>query len=621
VRLSTDPGRFILVKKLLFGLVSFIVIFGGFWLNRSGVNATGLPPVENGISKAAGFQKDRPLDLPVSPNSADLADPNSVVPGLAILFDHSASSAGASLTPEYQGTHTSPGELPSFDIQIYNAGNLGTDTYNLEAASVWPVTFFAADGITPITDTGPVDQGGNVAIVAKVQTPGNASLGNYNAAVVTATSSLDPLQSGTATLQTAVPAPFAQTYIDWDDPTMMTYLAHPYSQTVKTVAPADSEYEDMAIAETPGFVQVWSWDGFNYNNLEYALLDDSGEVTRPVTSLTDHASAELETADLDPAVAVAPDGNIGIIWFRELYLSGEYNDNIWFAILNPAGDVIFGPQNITNNEKWGYSDDPGVPRYHQPVITATGDNRFILSWSSRIDYIDGCSDDCKIYNVYYKVHDSTGGEVKAITQLTDDVLDANKRHDDSNLTPLSGNRALLVWECDDDITVIDDICYVVVDSGGTIIQTLTNISSYLDYSFDPDAVQLSSGNILVTWNSRVNDLFQIFYAVLDGTYALAAGPTNLDKPSAPSGNRYPSIAAAGNKAVITWEEEDLDLNLFYALVDGSGTVLTPPMIFLTAENPYYPYLGTNYRGYGNTSYTQDTPDTPDTLLFLPLLLR
>ena len=595
-----------MVRNLLFGLFAFIVIFGGTRLNGFVINATGLPvsELENAGESTANVGWDIDPDQSAQPFSDD-----------EVIFVGSVLAAGVSLSPEYQGIHTHPGGLISFEIQIYNTGSSGTDTYNLGAVSVCPVTFFAADGSTPITDTGPVSQGGNVTIVAKVLTPGDASLGDYNVAIVTATSSLNPSLSGMATLQTAVPAPFAQTYLDRDDPTLMIYLAQPSSQTVKTTAPSDPEIQEMAIAETPGFVQVWSWEGLQYNNLEYALMDESGVVTRPATSLTNNASAEDETYDLVPAVAVAPDGNIGIIWFRELEDLGETNDNIWFAILNPAGDVIHGPQNITNNPIWGYSDDPGVPRFHQPVITATGDNRFILSWSYEVDYIAGCTDDCSVDNVHYKVHDSTGGEVKAVTVLTDDALDANKRHDDSNLTTLSGSRALLVWECDDNITLIDDICYVVVNSGGTIIKNTTNISSSLEPSLDPDAVQLSGGSPVITWNNRVSGVHQITFAVLDGTYSLVSGPTTLDNPASLAGNRYPSIAAAGNKAVITWVDQDLDSILYYALVGGSGTVLTPPMIFLTAQNPFYPYLDTNYKGFGNTSYTQDT------LIYLPLLLR
>jgi hypothetical protein len=43
-------------------------------------------------------------------------------------------------------------------------------------------------------------------------------------------------------------------------------------------------------------------------------------------------------------------------------------------------------------------------------------------------------------------------------------------------------------------------------------------------------------------------------------------------------------------------------NLYYALVDGSGNVLTDPMILRTSQAAD-PYILTSHKGYGNTSYS------------------
>ena len=543
----------------------------------------------------------------------------------AILFERPDPDFRLKIRPPYQGVHTYPNNSISYQITISNTGELGPDTYNMFDDSVWPITLYHSDGITTLEDTngdfiadsGSVPQGGSVTIVAKVQTPADAALGDNISVVITAESINNPAKADTATLQAALPARFAQTYVDVSDDTLMTYLAQPYTQTAKAAAPANPDIWGSAIAETPGFVQVWSKYGNFYDNIEFTLLDDTGEINLPATALTDNSTAVVEIYDLAPAVAVAPNGYIGVLWYRNSVddMTGDENDNVWFAILNPSGVPVYGPQNITNNSVWGWRYDAGVPRFHQPVITATGDNRFVLSWSYEVDYDAGCSSDCSIDNVYYKVHGHLGTEVKAVTLLTDDVLDANKRHDDSNLTALSGNNALLVWECDDNISLNDDICYVVMNSSGIIIQSTTNISNYAYASLNPDAIQVLGGNTIITWQNWISNLYQITFAVLDESYAPVAGPTLLDNPAGLTGNSSPSIAASGSKAVITWADAEYDLNLYYALVNSSGSVLTPPMIFLSAQSMAYPYIFTNYFGYGNTSYTIET------LLYLPVVLK
>jgi hypothetical protein len=131
------------------------------------------------------------------------------------------------------------------------------------------------------------------------------------------------------------------------------------------------------VAETPdgNFVYAWTKGRCLDNNcntyvseIEYALLDRYGNTVRPVSKLTDHTGATMDTYDY-PAVAVAPNGRIGVLWYRYLWngSTGKSNYNIWFAILDASGNRVYGPVNLTNNNAWGTWSDLNVPRFLLPA--------------------------------------------------------------------------------------------------------------------------------------------------------------------------------------------------------------------------------------------------------------
>jgi len=541
----------------------------------------------------------------------------------AVRFSRPAPSARVSIRPPYhiyQSRFTHAGAAESFQVSIRNIGDLGADTYDLFTSSSWPVSFYAADGTTPLADTdgdgtvdtGSVAQGSTVTITVKVQTPAVVNVGDYNSATITVRSSLNTGKNKTITLRTAVPAPFAQVYQDDADGAMSLYLVKPSGQVAKKVTP-DKYYADgMAVAEAPNgnFVYVWSkWRCLNRERsvygkeIEYVLLDRHGNVVQTVSKLTDHSGATMDTYDRDPAVAVAPNGRIGVLWNRELRnsSSSQFNFNIWFAILDTSGNVVYGPVNLTNNNAWGTWDDLNVPYFRSPRIAATSDNRFVLAWHRSTRESAGLLED-----IYYAVLDTYGAEVKSVTKLTAGRF----YYGPPALAALSGNRALLTYEASGGIS------YVVLDSDGNVVKPETSTGRS---GSGLDVVQLSNGNILIAWSYFTD----IKFIILDSTtYNLTAGPTTLDNPIA-TYNDYVSVAAdAAGHAILTWVGYDQSYrsyraNLYYALVDGRGNILTPPMIFRTASpSPWGFYsIQTSSEGYGNTSYSYPFS------LYLPLIMR
>ena len=286
----------------------------------------------------------------------------------AVRFYRPAPSARVNIHPLHQGHFVHAGETATFEIPIRNTGELGTDTYDVTASSTWPISLYKADGITPLSDTdgdgimdtGSVAQGATATIIAKITTPDTVSAGDANQATLTVQSSVDTGKRKTVALQTGVPTSFAQVYRDNADGAMSLYLAQPGGQSLKKTTDDYHYGYDMAVAEMPNsFAYVWS-KGRSVNNLyvreiEYTLLDSDGDTTRGVTKLTDHSGAVMNTYDYRPTVAVAPNGHIGVLWYRYLYDSsnGSWNYNIYYAILNAGGDVVVPPTNLTNNLYWG----------------------------------------------------------------------------------------------------------------------------------------------------------------------------------------------------------------------------------------------------------------------------
>lgn len=398
---------------------------------------------------------------------------------------------------------------------------------------------------------------------------------------------------------------------------MSLYLVQPAAQAVKK-ATSDRHYGyNMAVAEmSDGFAYFWSkyhrTDSVRTYEIEYTLLDRYGQVVRGVSKLTNHSGATVNTYDYDPAVAVAPDGHIGALWYRRLWNSStsQSNYNIFFAILDGAGNLVYGPVNLTNNDAWGEWDDLNVPGFNSPRIAATADNRFVLAW--RQSYYGtptgDCTSHCSVDDIYYAIRDTGGGVVKTVTPFTSDTPGWDEGYYGPNLARLSGNRVLFVWYRRSD----GSIYYAVLDSAGNTVKAETSVGAGAG-DWVPDAVQLSGGNIVVAWSGWSRSTWSMGFAVLDSDYNLIDGVPLLNNPAAVTGDAYVSVTADGaGHAILTWMDADWFYrpNLYYALVGGNGDVLTPPMIFRTSQATD-PYIFTSYEGYGNTSYSWTAPSNVD----------
>ena len=116
------------------------------------------------------------------------------------------------------------------------------------------------------------------------------------------------------------------------------------------------------------------------------------------------------------------------------------------------------------------------------------------------------------------------------------------------------------------------------------------------------------------WQTADNPVIK--FAVLDGNFNRVAGPTFLGNAAALTGNDYVSVTAdTSNRAVFTWMDYNSSnrRNLYYAMADTNGAVLTPPTIFRTSQ-AYSPRIESSYLGNGNTTFTWTPPAGVDSVL-------
>ena len=355
-------------------------------------------------------------------------------------------------------------------------------------------------------DTGPVDQDSSKTIIVKMALPASAVVGDSNAAQITAISSHNPTQVKTASFQAGVPARFAQTYSQSGVPKVGFY--RPDQQTTRQTTDPNGWSPAVTTAPDGSIIQVWYRGrdiGNNrwVNELYYAVLDNRGNVILPAARLTDLNAASTSAYDYDPAVAVAPDGRIGIAWRRYLWDNSDstFNHNIYFMALAANGAIILSPTNLTNNGSWGTYNTPSVPQFYYPSIAATADSRFGLAWERQT--YDGNSWPT---TTWYAVRRSDGEQVKAPTQFS-----ANTSDYYPNLTSLADGTLFLTQRTG------NQLGYGRIDSSGNIVTGLTTLTASSPRY--PDAIQLPNGNIVLAWTN-----WNVGYAVLNAGLAIVQEP-------------------------------------------------------------------------------------------------
>jgi hypothetical protein len=520
----------------------------------------------------------------------------------AVLFTRPGPSARVGASPLYLGEFASSLDVDDFSFTLTNTGNLGADTYDMLVTTAplgggWTAELFDKATGLPLTDTdadGSIDsgllgQGASKEILVRVSAPAGLALGANIKTYVDVTSSLNTGKTKTITIESTVPAPFAQTYQDVEEEVYKTDLIWPVLQNEVEIPTEPWNVQDPAIIETPehNFVHVWTdydWNGANTNGwvLRYAVIDRFGVVVKEPTLLSPmYDVAGYNTGQWQTALAVAPDGKVGVVWQKSIgNPAGLENQNTWFAVLSSTGSLIYGPVNLTNDNSWGSYQNGNMVQMFEPDISASADNRFMITWVKSSQATD-------IEDIYYTIRQCGGAEVVPVTKMT--ASTSTSWFYPRVQIALSGNRFFIAYIHNwiNGQYYDQEQLYRVFDSSGGTLTPPTNLN------FPPSAgVQLSGGNILMAFTATNGTDHFIAYGILNGTnYALI----NSGQLSHPSISNYTSSLSvtkdANNRGILTWSDEN-QRYLYYALVSGSnGAVLTNPVIFHRSDRFELSYNG------------------------------
>jgi hypothetical protein len=531
----------------------------------------------------------------------------------AIRFTPPPDRARVLLFDKYNGSFTGPNETIKFDLEILNYGTLGADTFDLNTSANWPVTYRFADG-TPCTDTngnglpdtGLMPQGSTTLVQVRIESPAIINPTEYQDATVEIRSGLDPGTMKAAYLQVSAPAAFAQAYSGQGGDLLAygsgVYLATPATQIQRLYN--DTSW-NMNLVELPGGQYIFvnsQYRALNENNwypsvteIYTSIIDREGQVVRALTKLADHSNATVSTEDTDIATAVAPDGSIGLVWTRQLYNidTSEYLRNVYFTILNPDGSVKYGPMRLTSNDQWGNWSTYYLPRYGGTTIAATDNNRFVIAWDESMRLPDNSWSE----NIYLTVRNTNGAEIKTITRLTDP---AAGQFNAPFIKQISGARLLLLFTRFDGTN--NHATYQLLDSNGSVIQPDTLVPGADNWAAQPIFAEFGNGNLAVVWS--LGDRYR--YVILNSLLNQVAGPFIIYHPAMSVSQYYsPSMSMAldpNGNLVMTWNdpEQNNQKNLYFAIINPAGEVMTQTMIFLKSK---WGSLLAGKSGYSLATYT------------------
>jgi hypothetical protein len=434
--------------------------------------------------------------------------------------------------------------------------------------------------------------------------PAGEPAGAHDTISLTVASSLADGVSQTVRLDAARPAAVAQVLQPAPEGAQFQAVTE-QGQTVTQPLPAAGRDLALHTAANGSFLVAWRAERCNANcsawtsELHFQLLDHRGMAVTPAIRLTDHLSATTAVLDLAPAVSATGTGALALTWRRVEY--GDLTrsrENIYLALLSAQGALLVPPVNLTQYTAYGTANEAGVPRLGDPRLAATRDNHFVVAWDQRVPEAGGGA----AHAIRYAVTDAAGALAGAPASFTAGTP-TDPAVAEPTLAALSNTQAVLAYNAGGHLSV------GVLDSSGAVAQPGTVLSVA---GARPEAAALAPGRVLLVWSGAGG----VEAAVLGGTpLALTAGPVSLDHPQATGGEAYISATTdEAGRGVITWfDAAASDFNLYYALLDSSGAVLTPPLIWRRGLAG----LETSRTGYGNSDY----PRTGLSRLWLPLVTR
>lgn len=522
-----------------------------------------------------------------------------LISNLALRFQRPSPAARVKLLSNLQSGLTESG-LREFVVKIRNTGELGADTYELTTIydgvgnPNWAINLYNAQGV-PLNDTnsngnldtGAVDQGTTATILVHLVAPPGNIVGDHTSFKLTATSSLDSGEAADVRFLSAVPS---RHVIAFGNSAGLDMGRITKDRQIIFDVTDFGDYPSVIMADGLYF-NVWEDADFNPGtDIEYAVMNYYGNPVKPSTKLTSNADSSYLVRDYAPFLAFSADKRVGVVWVRRLIdpenpYQGE-NFNIFLAILNPRGQLLFGPTNITNNGPDGpceanpeicwYNDaNYDVPSFSSPAIMATPDNRFIISWVDTRKFETGDST-----NIGYEIFDTEGNSLRPLSSLKTGVIGGN-RFDGLHLTQLPNERMLVGYTTFNPFLNEHIPGFDVYSTSSTVSDPMIQENILMNGTQGRNLVTeiVNSSKILMAWTSIPDE--QTEYTLLSDNGYIVSSNNNYTSILTPDGRAGDFISAAANadqECILTWVDTDIGNRIYYALIGANGNLITPAMI-------------------------------------------
>jgi hypothetical protein len=510
-------------------------------------------------------------------------------------------------TPEFSGAFIQK-KTASIIMTVQNTGSSGTDLYNLDWVSEkpgWKAAFYDGYSTTLLKDsdgdgkpdTGWLDPGSSKDVLVVITPPSGAKAGAYTTITATATSKMNLGVSSQSNFTTAVPTTFGQAYTDEESNIRIGLFGEKTS--IHTKMDGWFQGNTLTLTAFPQGHFIYSWEVSG--NIEYTMLDRFGNtLISPPKKLTSSQNGGNHIMNRFPHVAINSSGNTGIAWIRSIYdpVDEKNNYNVFVTMLDLAGNPIWeDPVNVTGNDS--FSSIFSTPRIKMMGETLTA------AWVKSEWTGDGEEKD-----VWFAVYNQQGEVISPPTKVTNSAAGEIYFHSPS-LIPLSQGRTMIVYSIKNLNNQTDILAFTIINSIGAILLPQSIISGSSGYG--ADGVHLPSSQVLLAWANDTS--LGISYALLNAdTFEITFGPENLHTLDGRKSD-FVSVTQDNNgNVVLTWLDAVYNNHLYYSLLDGSGSVITPPLPFYTTYNSDT-YVLTSYSGQGNTNYSGHWQ------VFMPVIIR
>lgn len=499
----------------------------------------------------------------------------------AVRIVRPATGARINVYPLADGSFTYAAAAQVYPVRIRNVGDNGADRYNLTVNSPWDVRLVDTIG-APLhdsngdgtQDTGVISFKGEATIRVVVESPPIVTAGESAQTTVTFRSVNNPAVQRTVTIRTTVPHPFAQVFAIGVPAAPKVMINRPTVQTISTLASSSASANDVAVASMPGLGYAVAWREWDNGYALYARMTDLTGTARTGKLLVAGVNnPDYEVGHWEPALASSPDGHVAIAWWTRLEKwDGSdwlYNENVWLAILDSAGNITKAPTRLTSNNAFGTFGTVGLPFYDSVSIAATANDRFVVAWESQVNQENSYDND-----VEYAVFSTSGSVVRGLTRYSDTAERSMGNAWNPVVATINGGQVFLTFGD-------GEVQYTLLSNDGAILQPQRAIA-YSGYQYYLDAAPIGGGNVLITWYTFRSQTYNIGYAVLNATtFTLVKEPSEFNRLSERGeyGAAIAPLAAGG--AVITYSGDD-DTYLGAAAVSSNGTVLAQPAIFQRA---------------------------------------